>query len=101
MSKIIAGLLQLFLIGIFAVMSFLALPTLIVIAILNPSLVKTVVPAPGRYNPRLMRAGSWVCAVLVVGILCTLGFASANVVSLVAGMGVAVGILPAGAFQAL
>ena len=101
MSKVIEGLLQLFLIVIFAIMSFLALPTLIAIAISNLTLVKNFVPAPIRYRPSLLRAGSWVFAVLVVGIICTLGFQSTNVVSLVASMGIAIGILPAGSFPTL
>jgi hypothetical protein len=101
MSKIIEGLLELFLIVIFAIMSFLALPTLITISILSPSFVENLVPASVRLKPGLMRSGSWVVAVLVVGIFCTAGFQSTTVVSLVAGIGVALGILPADSFQTL
>ena len=99
MSKIIEVLLQLLLIVIFAIMYFLALPTLMAIAILNPTLVENLIPASQWYKPSLMRAGSWVFTVLVVGILCTAGFQSTSIVSFVTGMGIAIGILPADSFQ--
>jgi len=101
MSRIIENLLQLFLIVIFAIMSFLAVPTWIAIAILNPILAGDLFPVPVGFKPSLLQAGSWVAAGLVVGILCTVGFQSTTVVSLVAGMGIALGVLPASSFQTM
>jgi len=99
MLKVTESILQLFLIVFLVITSCLALPCLIVIYLFSPSDERETVPASGPFKPGLLRAGGWGFTTLVFGVLCTAWFQTTSVVSLVTGIGVALGLLPAGPFQ--
>lgn len=101
MSKMIEAFLHLFLIAFIVVTLSLALPVLIVIALINPAPEKDAVTAQEPYHPGLLRAGSWGFTAIVCGVLCTAWFQMTSVFALVAGIGVAVGVLPAAPFNTL
>jgi len=101
MLKVTESILQLFLIVFIVITSCFALPCLIVIALFSPSDGKETVSASELFKPDFLRVGSWGFTALAFGVLCTAWFQTTSVVSLVAGIGVAVGVLPAGPFQTL
>ena len=101
MSKMIEAFLHLFLIAFIVVTLLFALPVLVVIALINTEPEKDAVRAQEPYHPGLLRAGSWGFTAVVFGVFCTAWFQMTSVFALVAGIGVAVGLLPADPFNTL
>jgi len=101
MQKMTESILQLFLIVFVVTTTCFALPCLIVIALFSPSPERNAVSASDLLDSGLLRAGSWGFTALVFGVLCTAWFQTTSMVSLMAGIGIAVGVLPAASFQTM